>query len=288
MEKTCTKCNKSKGLEFFEKHSTCKYGVHSICKTCKNPKKVKSVTHKTCNKCSVEKTPEEFSICNNGYLGVRGVCKICEKKERPQKKKLNLSSDEIRSLTNIKICNCCEKSLTSNAFSINRGNSLGLSRCCRECLSKKYESTRECKKCKSVKYITEYHSEKSYVCTDCRRSNFRENQLKFKAENKISINTRNIIYQSFKRACGGTYKKSDKTENILGCTIEEFIEHLQSLFVEGMTLENNGQCVECWHIDHKIPLASAKNEEEIKKLCHYTNLQPLWSRDNISKNSKIL
>lgn len=97
-----------------------------------------------------------------------------------------------------------------------------------------------------------------------------------------------MINSSFNRVCKGVYKKSNKTENILGCTIPEFIEHLQSLFTEGMTLENNGQCKECWHIDHKIPLSTAKTEEEIIKLNHYTNLQPLWSRDNLSKGKKII
>ena len=82
-------------------------------------------------------------------------------------------------------------------------------------------------------------------------------------------------------------KKSNKTEEILGCTIQEFIVHLQSLFIKDMTLENHGQCEECWHIDHKVPLAFAKNKEDIIKLCHHTNLQPLWSRDNIKKGKNI-
>jgi hypothetical protein len=43
-----------------------------------------------------------------------------------------------------------------------------------------------------------------------------------------------------------------------------------------------------WHIDHIIPLASAKTEEEMIKLCHYTNLQPLWAIENMSKGSKII
>jgi hypothetical protein len=79
-------------------------------------------------------------------------------------------------------------------------------------------------------------------------------------------------------------KKSKPTMEMLGCTAEELRDHLQSQFTEGMTLENHGE----WHIDHIIPLSSAKTEEEIIKLCHYTNLQPLWAKDNLSKHAKIL
>ena len=43
-----------------------------------------------------------------------------------------------------------------------------------------------------------------------------------------------------------------------------------------------------WHIDHIIPLASAKNEKELIKLCYYRNLQPLWAFDNMSKSAKII
>jgi hypothetical protein len=42
-----------------------------------------------------------------------------------------------------------------------------------------------------------------------------------------------------------------------------------------------------WHVDHKIPLDSGKTEEEILKLCHYLNLQPLWRNDNQSKSNVI-
>lgn len=51
-----------------------------------------------------------------------------------------------------------------------------------------------------------------------------------------------------------------------------------------MTLENHGE----WHFDHIIPLASAKTEEELIKLNHYTNFQPLWAEDNLKKGFKIL
>lgn len=53
-----------------------------------------------------------------------------------------------------------------------------------------------------------------------------------------------------------------------------------------MCWENHGR--HGWHIDHIIPLSSARNEEEIYMLCHYTNLQPLWAEDNLSKGCKII
>ena len=73
---------------------------------------------------------------------------------------------------------------------------------------------------------------------------------------------------------------------MLGCTPLQLKEHLESKFTGNMTWENYG--FYGWHIDHIIPLSSAKDEDGLKKLCHYTNLQPLWCKDNLSKGSKIL
>ena len=42
-----------------------------------------------------------------------------------------------------------------------------------------------------------------------------------------------------------------------------------------------------WHIDHIIPLISAKNNQDIEKLMHYTNLQPMWAQENLKKGSQI-
>jgi hypothetical protein len=79
------------------------------------------------------------------------------------------------------------------------------------------------------------------------------------------------------------YTKRSKTTEILGCSWEEVKAHIESGFTDGMNWENRSM----WHIDHIIPLASAKNEDELKKLCHYTNLQPLWGRENIIKGDKL-
>jgi hypothetical protein len=80
------------------------------------------------------------------------------------------------------------------------------------------------------------------------------------------------------------YIKSKCTIDMLGCDFETFKAHLEKQFTKGMTWNNKGE----WHIDHIIPCASAKTEEELIKLFHYTNLQPLWAFDNLSKGSKII
>ena len=101
---------------------------------------------------------------------------------------------------------------------------------------------------------------------------------------KLKGDIRCLINKSFKRNSEGNYVKSNKTEEMLGCILEEFIQHLQTKFIEGMTLENHGE----WEMDHIIPLSIAKNEEEIKKLNHYSNFQPLWKKDNRKKSNKML
>jgi hypothetical protein len=83
---------------------------------------------------------------------------------------------------------------------------------------------------------------------------------------------------------GIDYKKSKKTEEILGCTIIEFKQYLESKFEPWMTWENhglyNGELNYGWDIDHIIPLNKCIDEDRIIELNHYTNLQPLCSKIN--------
>jgi len=79
--------------------------------------------------------------------------------------------------------------------------------------------------------------------------------------------------------------KKNKTFDIVGCSPQFLKEYLENKFTEGMSWNLMGQYI---HIDHIIPLSSAKNEEEVFKLFHYTNLQPLWAKDNIIKSNKII
>ncbi len=79
--------------------------------------------------------------------------------------------------------------------------------------------------------------------------------------------------------------KAAKTMALAGATAEIVRAHIESLFQEGMSWANYGQ----WHIDHVIPFAAfdMSQESHQRQVCHYTNLQPLWAKDNLRKSSKI-
>lgn len=79
------------------------------------------------------------------------------------------------------------------------------------------------------------------------------------------------------------YIKRSKTNEILGCDWETLKLHIERQFAKGMTWENRSE----WHIDHIMPLALAKTEQDVVELNHYTNLRPLWAHENLAKNAKV-
>ena len=71
----------------------------------------------------------------------------------------------------------------------------------------------------------------------------------------------------------------------LGCNIETFKKHIEQQFTEDMSCENYG----AWHIDHKIPLKYNKPSlEEVVQRLHYTNTQPMWASENMSKGCRYI
>ena len=80
-------------------------------------------------------------------------------------------------------------------------------------------------------------------------------------------------------------RKSNSTTNLLGCTIIELKQYLESKFLPTMTWENYG----AWHIDHIVPLSTfdLTDPEQFAKACHYTNLQPLWAEENSRKHDRL-
>lgn len=88
-------------------------------------------------------------------------------------------------------------------------------------------------------------------------------------------------------AITGKYKK-ERTLDLIGCSIDELVGHLESQFIDGMTWDNYGRGG--WVVDHIIPLSSGdlSDHNTRMELCNYKNLQPLWELDNIKKSNKMV
>lgn len=166
----------------------------------------------------------------------------------------------------------------------------------------KFGTDSRCKKCRSNYYYTNkiqsiYNSKRYY---NKYRSDIITKAKEYYDNNKVKINKHSIerrkADQCYKICCNLRIRvwkiikhnqKSCSAVKDLGCTVSELRQHLESKFQIGMSWDNYG--VYGWHIDHVIPLSSfdLTDQEQFKKACHYTNLQPLWAIDNIKKGNKI-
>lgn len=152
-----------------------------------------------------------------------------------------------------------------------------------------YEANKEKLKIASKeRYKQNRESHKAYVTEYVKRNKEVVNARVRKRDKYRRVNDPN--YKIAKNLRSGLWKalkgisKSDSTINLLGCSIEELKAHLESQFTEGMSWDNYGE----FHIDHIKPCASfdLTDPEEQKKCFHYSNLQPLWAIDNLSKGDK--
>jgi hypothetical protein len=198
----------------------------------------------------------------------------------------------------MKACSKCKVEKELLDFNKDKTKKDGLTSSCKECKRKVDNNYSKNNKEKRKDYTDSKKEEKKAYDKKYREDNKeRRKELskryllknrkpkKIKETNYVSkfkVNVRNLIKNSFKRN-GNNYKKRTSSEDILGCTIQEFKTHIEKQFTDGMTFENHGK----WHLDHIVPLVSAKTEEEVKRLNHYTNFQPLWAKDNLSKGCKI-
>lgn len=148
---------------------------------------------------------------------------------------------------------------------------------CRKSLTKKqYKKHKEKIKDAASNY---YHNNKDKVIASQRE--YARKKRNTDKSYVVARRLRNRLYYALKNK---SWKKNTHFSDYIGCSREDLIVHLESGFRDGMSWDNYGK----WHIDHVIPLNSATNEDSLYRLCHYTNLQPLWASDNIRKGDKII
>jgi hypothetical protein len=125
-----------------------------------------------------------------------------------------------------------------------------------------------------------YQRNKSQI-SKCRLSRIKKRMLEdevFEARVKLTSCLTHFLRKN---------RKNSIVRPFVGCSPEEYREHIEKQWAEGMAWENYGSKKGCWNIDHIIPLSSAQTVEELKKLFHFSNTQPLWTEDNIKKSNKL-
>lgn len=150
-----------------------------------------------------------------------------------------------------------------------------------------FRGRRECRKCENQKRIIRRDKKLS---TD---SNYREKYLSYDAKRKVGYRRRMTDIQKTREKISSCIRKGisrrgftkmSPTQEILGCSYEYARDHISTMFLEGMSWDNHGD----WHIDHIIPISHANTYDEVVLLNHYTNLQPLWGKDNRSKSNSLI
>lgn len=132
------------------------------------------------------------------------------------------------------------------------------------CNNKMKESTKEINRIQSINGCIKRKKERYHIDPSYR----------------LCENMRSRFYAAIKG------NKKNSVKELVGCSPEELKLYLESKFQLGMNWSNQGY--RGWHVDHIIPLSlfNLNDPEEVSKAFHYTNLQPLWAKDNLKKGAR--
>lgn len=264
---------------------------------------------KVCIECGIEKELSEYQKAKTNKDGLTGKCKACLKKYNQQyckdneefkkqyrKERYEENKERFKKETRDYYYNNIEKVLEStkeyrekNKEEINtyrtryyQNNSEQI----KEKNKQRYVDNREeyCRK-RAIYREENIESIRQYYYDNKKEINSKKNEYDKQRRKtdpmfRLKVNLRGRIGDVIKKK-----KYSLSTLDILGCSYEEVRIHIENKFTEGMCWEKVGPEI---HIDHIIPLDSAKNEEDLIMLCYYTNLQPMWAKENLSKGNKII
>ena len=236
-----------------------------------NQETKEEVIHEQCPRCHTWRTLDLFLNDKSRKVKTCLKCRDTSKKDREKNK---CEHNRIKS--------SCKDCGGSSICEHNRRKST-----CKECgggsICEHNRRKTECKECGGSQ-ICEHNRFKS-TCKDCGGSRICEhNREKSTCKEcdpigHLASTVRNSVNYALKAT------KSKKSIEYLGCSIDDFKEHIELQFQEGMTWENHGE----WHIDHIIPLKyeNPTLEETIERL-HWKNTQPLWATDNIAKGNRFV
>lgn len=282
--KTCNVCNIELPISsFYYRKESGKY--RDNCKKCKpllNKQKLIELANsdkKVCKHCNLEKDKSEYNKAGGGKW-LQPYCKPCDtirKKKHSEKNKEYLIKKRKQYYIDNK-ADFSKKAAERKALKpkkervYNRMSD-------EEKKKRKKESSKRYRE-RNVDKLREIKREYNKRIGNQRKKESQKRMMS-NIDFRIKKNLRGRVYVALKRGI-----KSQPTMSLLGCTIDEFKTHFESLFTEGMTWEKymEGGI----HIDHKVPCIAfdLTKEEEQKKCFNYKNLQPLWAIDNLKKGAR--
>jgi len=249
-------------------------------------------TKKICTKCNEEKELSEFGKCSARPDGFMSICKECRKVIYKHISDKYTKSDKCKAKDKnrdkIKQKKTQERGRERNREKI------------RERDNKRYAVEKLSNPEKRESYNKEYHIKNRVNNINRANEYFKNNTEKVKnyRNKRYRDKYKNDILFKLKANSRGRLKHFLKSINkkintssleLIGCTPEELKIHIEKQFTVGMSWDNYGTYGDyTWNIDHRIPLSSAKTEDDIYTLSHYTNLQPMWSKENLKKGNKII
>lgn len=249
--KTCTTCGEIKDLSEFVKKKTGKFGVGCVCSLCRT------------------KYRQAYRASNSEALNAAAKASYVKHKDACNER------SRIYREQNIEACKAMQK-----AYRIKNAESIAAKS------AKDYVENKEKIQAKAAKWRSEnvdLHRDRANIY---RKKNLEKVNERLKARFEsdpifaLKIRIRNLIGVTFRR---NGYSKKSKTHELLGCDWAMFKSHIERQFHNGMNWDNRGE----WHIDHITPIATAKNEQEVMMLNHFTNLRPMWAKDNLAKGDQI-
>lgn len=287
-QKTCSICQQSLPLEAFVRARNKPDGRHSQCKTCSN---ARMKQWRLDNLEYVRDYDRRWSRKNAEAIRLKSTRYREANRERNQ---ANLPAPPT-----IKRCGVCGEEKDGSEFYRTAATKDGFSHRCKQCASLDQAEWR--KNNPELAQARDRESWRKY------QAKYQRNYKRWAAENRTERNAYRRALHAEKMRTDEAYRweykirnkvylalrgirKSAPTERLIGCSFDQLKQHLESLWQPGMSWDNYGKHQEdSWEIDHRIPVSSFNlvDPEQQKQCFHFSNLQPLWRRDNRAKSKKL-
>jgi hypothetical protein len=247
----------------FSKSSAHATGYRSTCKDCVSKQELERANkvkvaqpHKVCGTCTINQPIENFVKDKYKADGYHQDCKSCVAKYKEIY--YNENKDELRAINKE-----YGKSHRRQQYERNKK------------YNKKYPD--------KVRLASNARKQRDYVKHPDKYKVWRNNYLNNHPEAKLAQTIRVRLRQAIK-----SNQKLGSAVKDLGCSIQELRQYLELKFQPGMSWDNHS--INGWHIDHVTPLSHfdlINDKDQFLQAVHYTNLQPLWAKDNLKKASKL-